>query len=73
MENALSREEALRSMTIWAAKGSMEENHKGSVEVGKFADFTVLDRDIMTLEGDSIRNVKVLKTYVNGELVYELD
>ena len=73
MENALSREEALRSMTIWAAKASMEENHKGSVEVGKFADFTVLDRDIMTLAGDSIRNVKVLKTYVNGELVYELD
>jgi hypothetical protein len=70
MENALSREEALRSMTIWAAKASFEEALKGSLEPGKYADFVVLDKDIMTLDEDSIPAVKVLKTFVNGELVY---
>jgi predicted amidohydrolase YtcJ len=71
MENALSREEALRSMTIWAAKGSFEEDMKGSIEPGKFADFIILDKDIMTIRTSEIPGVKVLKTYLNGELVYE--
>jgi predicted amidohydrolase YtcJ len=71
MENALSREEALRSMTIWAAKGSFEEDAKGSIEAGKFADFVVLDKDIMTINVNEIPKVLVLKTYLNGELVYE--
>ncbi|HEY0898333.1 MAG TPA: amidohydrolase, partial [Sphingobacteriaceae bacterium] len=70
MENALSREEALRGMTIWAAKGSFEEKEKGSIERGKFADFIILDRDIMTVEGKDLLNTRVLKTYVNGEKVY---
>jgi predicted amidohydrolase YtcJ len=71
MENALSREEALQSMTIWAAKGSFEENFKGSIEAGKFADFVILDRDIMTVNVVEIPGTRVLKTYLNGELVYE--
>jgi predicted amidohydrolase YtcJ len=71
MENALSREEALRSMTIWAAKGSFEENFKGSIEVGKVADFVILEKDIMTVNPTEILGVKVLKTYLNGELVFE--
>ncbi|NTV84729.1 MAG: amidohydrolase, partial [Bacteroidales bacterium] len=71
MENALSREEALRSMTIWAAKGSFEEDVKGSIEAGKFADFVILDRDIMTVNVAEIPGTSVLKTYLNGELVYE--
>jgi hypothetical protein len=71
MENALSREEALRSMTIWAAKGSFEEEIKGSIEPGKVADFVILDRDIMTVNLAEIPAAKVLKTYLNGELVYE--
>jgi predicted amidohydrolase YtcJ len=71
MENALSREEALRSMTIWAAKGSFEEDIKGSIEAGKFADFVILDRDIMTIDVREIPKVLVLKTYVNGEMVFE--
>jgi predicted amidohydrolase YtcJ len=70
-ENALSREEALRSMTIWAAKGSFEENRKGSIEPGKYADFVILDRDIMEAGLADIPGTKILKTYVNGELVYE--
>lgn len=71
MENALSREEALRGMTIWAAKGSFEEKEKGSIEAGKFADFVILDRDIMTAEGPELLKTRVIKTYVNGEKVYE--
>jgi predicted amidohydrolase YtcJ len=70
-ENALSRENALRSMTIWAAKGSFEEDIKGSIETGKFADFVILDKDIMNIDGASVPSVKVLKTYLNGELVFE--
>lgn len=71
IENALSREEALRSMTIWAAKGSFEEDIKGSIEPGKFADFVILEKDIMTINQAEIPGIKVLKTYLNGELVFE--
>ncbi|GGW71484.1 hypothetical protein DFQ11_10780 [Winogradskyella epiphytica] len=68
MENALSREEALKGMTIWAAYSNFEEDEKGSIEVGKFADFIILDKDIMTVEAKEIPNIKVLKTFVNGEV-----
>ncbi|SKB63178.1 amidohydrolase [Daejeonella lutea] len=70
VENALSREEALRGMTIWAAKGNFEEKEKGSIEKGKFADFVILDEDIMKTNAEKLFNVKVLKTFVNGEGVY---
>ncbi|NCD68777.1 amidohydrolase [Mucilaginibacter agri] len=70
-ENALDRTEALRGMTIWAAKANFEEKEKGSIEVGKFADFVILDQDIMKVKGDELPKVKVMKTYVNGEKVYE--
>lgn len=70
MENALTREEALRSMTIWAAKASFEENLKGSLEPGKYADFIVLDRDIMTADEKSVPGTKVLMTFLAGEKVY---
>jgi len=69
-ENALSREEALKGMTIWAAKSCFEENEKGSLEAGKFADFVILDDDIMEVDEDKIPYVKVLKTFVNGEEVF---
>lgn len=73
MENALTREQALRAMTIWAAKSAFEENIKGSLEVGKFADFVVLDFDLMN---DSIKDIpylKVQQTFVNGEKVYDVN
>ena len=70
MENALSREQALRGMTIWAAKGSFEEKEKGSIEAGKFADFIILDQDIMKANPAELLKTVVLKTYVNGELVF---
>src|SRR5690348_4868440 len=71
MENALSREEALRGMTIWAAKAGFEEGEKGSLEKGKFADFVLLDTDLMKADEKDILNAKVLMTFVNGEKVFE--
>ena len=70
MENALSREEALRGMTIWAAKGNFEEKEKGSIEPGKFADFVILDQDLMKAAEAELFKANVLKTYINGENVY---
>ncbi len=68
--DALTRREALKAMTIWAAKAAFEENEKGSIESGKFADFVVLDRDIMTAPPPDVVNSKVLYTFIGGELVY---
>ena len=69
-EQALSREETLKGMTIWAAYANFEEEEKGSIEAGKFADFIILDKDIMKVEQSEIPGIKVLETYVNGEQVY---
>lgn len=70
MDQALSREETLKGMTIWAAYSNFEENEKGSIEPGKFADFVVLEKNIMTVPEDEIPNIKVSQTYVNGEQVF---
>ncbi len=67
MENALTREETLKGMTIWAAYSNFEETEKGSIEVGKFADFIILDKDIMTVDIHEVPNMKVEATYVGGE------
>ncbi len=71
MENALSREEALKGMTIWAAKGSFEENEKGSLEPGKFADFVIFDKDIMEMPLDEVPALQVDQSWINGEKVYQ--
>ncbi len=68
-EQALSREETLKGMTIWAAYANFEEDEKGSIEAGKFADFIILDKNIMEIDEQEIPEVKVLETYVNGEKV----
>lgn len=70
MENALSRENTLKGMTIWGAYANFEEKEKGSIEPGKFADFIILDNDIMKFEIDKVPATKVISTYVNGECVY---
>ncbi len=70
MENALSRDQALRSMTIWAARASFEENLKGSLEVGKWADFVVLDTDLMIASPREILNTKIVSTWLAGERVH---
>lgn len=72
VENALSREEALKGMTIWAAMSNFEEEQKGSLEKGKSADFIILDRDIMEIKESEILTTKVERTYVSGELVFKL-
>jgi len=72
MENALARDEALRGMTIWAARANFEETEKGSLEKGKFADFVILDNDLMKEVPEKLLDVKVLKTFLNGEEVYEI-
>lgn len=69
-DNALNREETLRGMTIWAAKANFEENEKGSLEVGKFADFIILNQNIMNVGPLDILKTKVLTTYVGGEKVF---
>jgi len=70
LENALSREETLKGMTIWAAFSNFEENEKGSIEPGKFADFIILDKDIMQVPVEDIPNAKVVSTFVDGKIVY---
>ena len=70
-ENALSRVNALKGMTIWAARSNFEEHEKGSIEVGKFADFIILDNDLMRAAENELLRVNVLKTFINGEKVFE--
>jgi predicted amidohydrolase YtcJ len=70
IENALTREETIRGMTIWAAKANRMEKQVGSLEVGKRADFIILDQDLMKVKVDSILHVKVSRTYLNGERVH---
>jgi predicted amidohydrolase YtcJ len=68
MENALTREQALRAMTIWAAKANFEERGRGSLEPGKWADFTVLDTDIMRDSEEAVWQTEVLATAIAGEI-----
>jgi len=68
-ENALSRDEALKAMTIWAAKGCFQEDERGSIEAGKKADFVVTSKDIMQAEESKVPHINVKKTFINGDLV----
>jgi predicted amidohydrolase YtcJ len=70
MENVLTREETLKGMTIWAAYSNFEEDEKGSIEVGKFADFVILNQDIMKVKESEIPETNAVSTYLNGEKVY---
>ena len=72
MEESLTREETLKGMTLWAAYSNFEETEKGSLEVGKQADFVLLDTPIMTCPEEDIPNAKVLATYINGESVFNV-
>ncbi|MDD3877060.1 MAG: amidohydrolase [Bacteroidales bacterium] len=69
-ENALSRKDALLSMTLWAAKAAFEENEKGSLEKGKWADFIILDNNLMEAAADSIPLIQVITTYSAGQCIY---
>ncbi|HLE57336.1 MAG TPA: amidohydrolase, partial [Rhodothermia bacterium] len=71
-DQVMTREEALRSMTIWPAHAAFQEKEMGSLTPGKYADFVVLDRDIMQVPATEILGTRVLATYLGGKIVYEL-
>lgn len=66
-DDKLSREDALKGMTIWAAYSNFEEKEKGSIEVGKFADFVILQDNIMTIPESEIPNVSALHVFIAGK------
>jgi hypothetical protein len=71
IEDALSRLNAMKGMTIWAATANFEEKEKGSLEIGKLADFVILNRDIMSCEEDDILQTQVIRTYIDGNTVFK--
>jgi predicted amidohydrolase YtcJ len=69
-EEGLTREKTLRAMTSWAAKSSFEEDEKGQLVPGMWADFVVLDTDLMKAEPKEVLNTKILSTWSAGEKVF---
>jgi predicted amidohydrolase YtcJ len=65
-KETVTREEALKAMTFWAAMANLQESNRGSLEVGKFADFVILNRDIMSVSNEEILNTEVMHTFVGG-------
>lgn len=70
-EQKMTRDEALKSMTIWPAFAGFQEKELGSLTPGKLADFVILDRDIMTAPESDILGTSVLATYIAGRAVFE--
>jgi predicted amidohydrolase YtcJ len=70
MENAISRPDALRGMTTWAAHAGFEEKRKGQIKPGMLADFVVLDTDLLTAPNEKLRGAQVLQTWIGGEKVF---
>ena len=70
-DQRLSRSDALRAFTINGAYLTFEEDKKGSIEVGKFADLAVLSADLMTIPADDIYDIQVLMTVVGGLTVFD--
>jgi predicted amidohydrolase YtcJ len=71
-EQAVSRQQALKMFTIWPAFAAFEEKDKGSIEIGKLADFTVLSNDIMKIAEPEILNTRCMMTVIGGKIVYEI-
>lgn len=71
MENALTMDQALRGVTIWAAMANFEEEKKGSLEAGKLADFVIVDTDLSRANEAEVRAAQVLQTYIHGQCVYQ--
>ena len=69
-DQGITREEAIRTVTSWSPLTTFEENVKGSIEPGKYADFVVLSGDILKVPADRIKDIKVLATVIGGRTVY---
>ena len=72
-EQRMTRDEALKSMTIWPAQAAFMEAEVGSLSVGKRADFVVLDQDLMRVPAELILHTRVMQTWLGGERVYAAD
>lgn len=70
IKDALTREEALKGMTLWAAYSNFQEAERGSIREGKMADFVIYNQDFMQIPLSQVPEVTVYQTYINGELVY---
>jgi hypothetical protein len=70
-EQKMTIEEAIKGYTIWAAYAAFQENILGSIEVGKLADFTILDKNILTIEPAEILNTRPIYTIVGGQIQYQ--
>jgi predicted amidohydrolase YtcJ len=70
-EQRMTRDEALKAMTIWPAYAAFQEHDLGSITPGKYADFVVLDQDIMRAPVETILSTHVISTWVGGKMVYE--
>ena len=69
-DNSLTREQAIRGMTIWGARAAMQEKQIGSLEAGKKADFILLSQDLMKVSETQVLSTKVLSTYIGGKQVF---
>jgi predicted amidohydrolase YtcJ len=69
-EEAVGRDTALRAMTIWAAASNFEDHEKGSIEVGKYADFVVLEKDLSTMPEKQIPYARIRYTILDGKIVF---
>jgi predicted amidohydrolase YtcJ len=70
-DQVMTRDEALKSMTLWPAFAAFQEKEMGSIAPGKYADFVILDRDIMTVPAEQILQARVKSTWIGGRSVYE--
>jgi predicted amidohydrolase YtcJ len=70
-EEAVSREEALKMFTLWPAMAAFEEDVRGTIEAGKYADFTIFERDLMSIDAEDILDTSVLMTIVGGEILFD--
>ena len=69
-DQGITREQAIRSVTSWSPLTSFEENVKGSIEPGKYADLVLLSDDILKVPAERIKDIKVLATVLGGKTVY---